>query len=113
VTNFISDDDETGELDLDGSTSGRIRIIPPSVVMDYLIVLPALQGLLGQSLINDGSGNLSWVTISSVNDITMSKLVPLSNELIPPGYGAFLPDRYEVVLGFITEIGLNSVLEIG
>lgn len=48
-----------------GATSGYITMIAPATPTSYDLVLPSAQGTSGQTLSNDGSGNLSWVTLSS------------------------------------------------
>lgn len=54
----------TRSLALAGSTSGRLTINVQSITNNYSLTFPTLQGSSGQSLINDGSGLLSWGTVS-------------------------------------------------
>lgn len=46
---------------LNGSTSGTLILTVPAVVTDYTLKFPAAQGGVSTTLVNDGSGNLSWV----------------------------------------------------
>jgi hypothetical protein len=48
-----------------GSISGEITLSAPSTVTSYSLVFPSAQGGSGQSLINDGAGNLSWETVGT------------------------------------------------
>lgn len=48
-------------LNLIGSTSGAVSVtVPATINPSYSLTLPALQGGVGQTLVNDGSGILSW-----------------------------------------------------
>lgn len=49
---------------LRGSTSGTVTVKASNITTDYDLVLPPAQGSSNQTLINDGSGNLSWGTQS-------------------------------------------------
>ena len=51
---------ETQVLRLDGSTSGNLQVKTAATTTSYVLTLPASQGVANQSLLNDGSGNLSW-----------------------------------------------------
>lgn len=52
-------------LNLDGSVSGAINIKAADTTAGYTIKMPAAQGGATTYLENDGSGNLSWVTVSA------------------------------------------------
>ncbi len=58
-------------------TSGTVSITGPATVAQYAVTLPSAQGGASQTLINDGSGNLSWQTvvvgsaIESLNTVTV------------------------------------------
>ncbi len=54
-----------GGIIFDGSTSGTVTVNPPSSVASYAMNLPAAQGGANTYLKNDGSGNLSWSTVTS------------------------------------------------
>ena len=56
-------------LGLSGSSSGILNLQPAASVTDYTIKLPGSQGLSGQVMINDGSGNLVWGDRSNVSGI--------------------------------------------
>lgn len=51
-------------LNLDGSTSGAINIKAADTTTNYTVKMPAAQGGATTYLENDGSGNLSWGTIT-------------------------------------------------
>ena len=44
--------------------SNKVRIIAPSLSGDYTLTLPVDDGSSDQYLKTDGSGNLSWATVS-------------------------------------------------
>lgn len=56
---------ETRNLTLDGSTSGRITQVAAAATTDYTITWPAAQGAASTYPQNNGSGALSWVTVSA------------------------------------------------
>ncbi len=47
------------------STTNAISLVPPSSITSYTLTLPGTQGAASSYLLNDGSGNLSWATLSS------------------------------------------------
>lgn len=49
-------------LDLNGATSGTLRMQAASTTTNYTVVYPAAQGSSNTYLKNDGSGNLSWAS---------------------------------------------------
>ena len=55
-------------LKLKGSTSGFTAIDAPAVAGDNTLVLPDGNGTSGQYLQTNGSGTLSWATISSLSN---------------------------------------------
>ena len=58
--------DRTRKLSIYGTGgSYSVSLSSPTMGADYNVVFPALQGGAGTSLVNDGSGNLSWVAGSS------------------------------------------------
>ena len=67
------------KLTLEGSTSGSIAITAPATTSTYPMVLPASQGNNGQMLVNDGSGNTSWVwPTTEVKAVSLLNVTPLS-----------------------------------
>lgn len=50
----------SGDFQLDGLTSGAMKINAADVTTNYSLKMPSAQGTLNDTLINDGSGNLSW-----------------------------------------------------
>lgn len=53
-------------IELDGATSGSVTITVPAVVSTYTLVLPGSQGGAGTTLVNDGSGGLTWQSAASI-----------------------------------------------
>ena len=76
---FISDIIESFEDVLDGSTSGAVTLTVPAVVTPYTITLPAAQGTAGQTLSNDGAGNLIWDTPADTDAFANQSLSNLTN----------------------------------
>lgn len=74
---FAMDLDQDGGLVLNGSTSGSIKFLPAATTTSYNLTLPAAQGGASTSLVNDGSGNLSWGSAGGITPITAT--VPLTN----------------------------------
>lgn len=63
-------------LTLDGSTTGSIKIqSAASVAVPYTVKMPSAQGAASTYLQNDGSGNLSWTTVSAGANTSLSNLV--------------------------------------
>jgi hypothetical protein len=69
--------DNTGRLNFKGSTSGNVGISPTAAPTSYNLVLPAAQGAASTSLVNDGSGNLSFSTVSLTAGVTGT--LPIAN----------------------------------
>jgi hypothetical protein len=65
--------DSSGVIELyENSSNGTNKVslsIPESVDADYSLTLPGDVGLVGQTLLNGGTGNLSWGDISDTNTI--------------------------------------------
>ena len=55
-------------LKLNGSSSGYTAIDAPASAGSNTLVLPTTNGSAGQVLQTDGSGNLSWVTVTSADN---------------------------------------------
>ena len=53
---------EFNKLQLDGSTSGNIQILPAATTTNYTLTLPPAVGIANQVLTTDASGNTSWTT---------------------------------------------------
>ena len=58
-------------LNIDGSLSNGV-VFPASISIEsiYPLTFPAAQGTIGQTIINDGSGNLSWALIGHPAGLT-------------------------------------------
>lgn len=54
-----------GSLQLAGSTSGILTLSAAPVTASYPLVMPAGQGAISTTLVNDGAGNLSWSTATA------------------------------------------------
>ncbi len=52
--------DVKGELRLSGATSGYVGFAPPATAGSTTYTLPSADGALGEALITDGTGGLSW-----------------------------------------------------
>lgn len=69
---------DMGALELNGSTSGVLRVEAAAVTADHTLVMPAAQGSAGDVLTNDGAGNLSWdpvtaqVAVAYISDVKSS-----------------------------------------
>lgn len=50
---------------MNGSTTGYVSLTVPASITSYQLVWPNAQGASSTYLKNDGSGNLSWATVSS------------------------------------------------
>jgi hypothetical protein len=63
-------------LRMEGSTSGTLDISPAAATTSYAITFPALQGGNNTTLINNGSGALSWAvpTISGVSALPTNNI---------------------------------------
>lgn len=61
------------------STTNTIGLQAPTTVTSYVLKLPAAQGTANQMLTNDGSGNLSWTSLSSLGVTSVSVTSPVTN----------------------------------
>lgn len=68
-------------IELDGATSGHVIITVPSVVASYTITLPGSQGAAGSTLVNDGSGGLTWQTAANITIGTINSQTAVSDGL--------------------------------
>jgi len=55
----------TGTMRFEGGTSGYVQIQPAAAAGSYTLTLPSTAGLSGQYLQTNGSGVLSWQTVTS------------------------------------------------
>ncbi len=62
----------SGNLTLNGATSGSVTFSVPSSVTSYNYIFPGSQGAAGTLLQNDGSGNLTWATVAGSGDMLLS-----------------------------------------
>lgn len=51
----------------DGSTSGTLTLAVPAAMTSHTLTFPAAQGSAGDLLVNDGSGNLTWESLPTLN----------------------------------------------
>lgn len=63
-----------GLLSLNGSTSGAMSMQAAGTTTTYTVTMPSAQGASNTFLKNDGSGNLSWSTVSAGANTTLSNL---------------------------------------
>lgn len=71
-------------LNLDGSTSGAISLQAANTTTSYTVKMPAAQGGASTYLQNDGSGNLSWATVSAgVTSVTATAPLASSGGATP------------------------------
>lgn len=68
--------DVKGQFRLSGSTSGFVGLSATAAPTSYSLVLPPAQGTSGQTLINNGSGALSWATPASGTVTSVALTVP-------------------------------------
>ncbi len=65
---------------LTGSTSGTLTMAVPATVTSYSLKWPsAVASSAGQALTSDGSGNLSWTTLSSGSVTSVGASAPLAS----------------------------------
>lgn len=57
---------ETPRLQLTGSTSGTLSLLPAAATTDHSLTWPGAQGAANTFLLNNGSGTLSWSTLGAV-----------------------------------------------
>ncbi len=61
--------DVNGSIRLRGSTSGYVELNTPAIVTSHTIKLPASAGTANQTAVNDGSGQLQWTSVPTLNVI--------------------------------------------
>ncbi len=61
------------------STTNTVTLQAPTNVTSYVMKWPAAQGGSNQMLTNDGSGNLSWTSLSSLGVSSVSVTAPVTN----------------------------------
>ncbi|MBL7544423.1 MAG: hypothetical protein JNL11_11460 [Bdellovibrionaceae bacterium] len=62
--------DIKGTVRISGATSGYTQIRVPASAGTNTLTLPANTGQAGQTISNDGSGNLSWTSVPTMNTIS-------------------------------------------
>jgi hypothetical protein len=89
--NFIASQASLTSLLLNGSISGNVTISPAATTTSYALTLPAAQGASSTTLVNDGTGVLSWGSSGSgggggaKNYFTLSSANPsFENSTISP-----------------------------
>ena len=76
-------------------------------------LLPGTTGIPGgYAVVKDESspGKRKWAAVGSAS---IMQLIFSADWIVTAGYGAYVPDMYEIGAGFATEIGAESVLEVG
>ena len=57
---------------------------------------------------------VNWAAVTAtLPDLVITKLSATADQTVTAGYGAYVPDVFEIATGFFVEIGAGSVLEIG
>ena len=56
-------------LQYEGSTSGTLDLTVPATITSYTLTYPSAQGGSGETLLNDGSGNLTWGAPTSASKV--------------------------------------------
>lgn len=108
-------------LTLSGTNTGD-QTLPTDATLEFTDVttnnssttkhgfLRKLDGLTTTYMRGDGT----WASVvATPPNIASSLLAPTGDETIAAGYGAYIPDQYEVPSTFTTEIGSGAILEIG
>lgn len=72
-------------------------------------LLAKLSGAASDYLRGDGS----WAALPGASDLQLSKLAPAGDVTVTAGYGAYVPDYYEVAVGKFLEVGPGAVMEVG
>lgn len=86
-----------GSVTLKGSTSGAVTLGVANAAGTYTVYMPNAQGSSGTSLVNDGSGNLSWGTPTYTGIDTQTGLSSVTTVTVSHGLG-FTPSKV-----FVTE----------
>ncbi|MBX7153314.1 MAG: hypothetical protein K1X91_00010 [Bacteriodetes bacterium] len=69
------------------STTNAISLVPPSSITSYTLTLPGTQGAASSYLMNDGSGNLSWQTLSSSTALSGITAATATNSINSSNFG--------------------------
>ena len=71
----------TGNIYTAGSGANTVAVEGPSaaITTSYVLRLPTAQGTANQLMINDGSGNLSWTSLSNLGIASVSVTSPITN----------------------------------
>lgn len=75
----------TPSFKLNGATSGTLTMSTPATVTSYGVVWPSAQGGASTYLQNDGSGNLSWGTVSSPSNTPVWTKYTISHTSLQAG----------------------------
>ena len=69
------------------STTNAISLVPPSSITSYTLTLPGTQGAASSYLMNDGSGTLSWATLSSSTALSGITAATATNSINSSNFG--------------------------
>lgn len=113
LNNHIGGFLDVGHLLLNGSSSGQLTLNASASTSSYTLTMPAAQGTSGQTLSNNGSGVLTWVTPAGAGaNTSLSNLgtTSINAALIPTG--AFATDLGTAAKPwnnlFVSSINYNS-----
>ena len=95
-------------LRLNGSTSGYVEIDAPATAGSNTLVLPTGNGTNGQYLQTNGSGSLSWATVSAAGRIIQIQSTTSSAQ-VSTSSGSFQPTGFSLS---ITPSSINSKIII-
>lgn len=112
ATSFGQAGGAAGEIDLLGSTSGQVAIKAPAVITNYSIIMPIAQAFsANQTLLNDGTGALSWAyttTREASGTGTAQTAAVAATTLFTPT--ASVPYRVSFYLIVTTVASVSSIL---
>lgn len=102
------------------TTADNLKANLASPTFTGTVTLPASQVVNGVTLSTaQGTGNFLRgdgtyaAPTAALPNLIVTALAPSENQTIATGFGAYIPDSYEVVNTFSIEISNNSILEIG
>lgn len=89
------------EIKITGSTSGTLTLTVPPVVNSYTLVFPDDQGAAGQTLVNDGMGQLYWADSADITIGTIDGQSPSANGLVLTGNMLYAQSASAAVPGMV------------
>lgn len=107
-------------LQINGATSGSVTVNATAATTSYSVTLPAAQGSANTTLVNDGSGNLTWTsslnydgTFEIINSSDHTKGITFDASAIGSGLTRSLKmPNANVDLGNLTNSNINATAGI-